>query len=91
MNLLRCEKIFCHYRTKDSPHTFVKRLRDPLQRRNQEFELLFQKIERIMKRGNLKAVYEKKQGKVKRYDLLVDMIALLKIDVYTYLIACENP
>jgi len=44
-----------------------------------------------MKRGNLKAVYEKKQSKVKRYDLPVDMIALLKIDVYTYLIACENP
>ena len=72
-------------------HNFVKRLRDSLQRRNQELELLFQKIERIEKRRNFKAVYEKNQDKVKGYDLPVDRIALLKVDVYTYLVGCENP
>ncbi len=79
-----CEQIFCKNRAKDSPHNFVKRLRDSLQRRNQELALLFQKIERIEKRRNLKLVYEKNQDKVKGYDLPPDKITPFKLNVSTF-------
>ena len=66
------------------PENFIKRLRDSPQTRIQKLKLLFKKCERIVKRRNLRTLYEKKYAKVKGPRVILKKCPTSKISSYSY-------